>query len=326
MADTVVLYDGDGTTTQFTYPFDSLSETYVVTTVYTSATNDDVTSNFVVSLDYDTSTVTLSPAPAASEQVEIKRVTSTADDVYTFNAGSVIRPADIEFAMKSNRDIAEEARNQATAGPQGPQGPQGATGATGPAGATGATGATGPAGPQGVPGTDGAAATVTVGTVTTGSPGTNVIVNNSGTSSAAVLDFTIPRGDTGADGNGAGTVTSVATGGGLTGGPVTSTGTISHADTSTQVDVTASANTYIDGLTFDGYGHVTGVTTSAVSTDYAATSHGHIIADVSGLQTELDGKASSTHTHAISDVTNLQTTLDAKATTGKAIAMALVFG
>ena len=66
MADTVVLYDGDGSTTQFTYPFDSLSETYVVTTVYTSATNDDVTSNFVVSLDYDTSTVTLSPAPAAS--------------------------------------------------------------------------------------------------------------------------------------------------------------------------------------------------------------------------------------------------------------------
>lgn len=40
----------------------------------------------------------------------------------------------------------------------------------------------------------------------------------------------------------------------------------------------------------------------------------------------LAGKANTTHTHAISDVTNLQTSLDAKASTGKAIAMAIVFG
>jgi hypothetical protein len=37
------------------------------------------------------------------------------------------------------------------------------------------------------------------------------------------------------------------------------------------------------------------------------------IADVSGLQTELDGKADTTHTHAISDVTGLQAALDLKA-------------
>lgn len=42
-------------------------------------------------------------------------------------------------------------------------------------------------------------------------------------------------------------------------------------------------------------------------------SHNHIISNVDGLQTTLDGKASSVHTHAISDVTNLQTTLDSKA-------------
>ena len=52
-------------------------------------------------------------------------------------------------------------------------------------GATGATGATG------------AAATITVGTVTTGEPGTQAKVTNSGTSGAAVFDFTIPRGATG---------------------------------------------------------------------------------------------------------------------------------
>lgn len=46
-------------------------------------------------------------------------------------------------------------------------------------------------------GPPGAAATVTVGTVTTGEPGTDAIVTNSGTESAAVLDFTIPKGENG---------------------------------------------------------------------------------------------------------------------------------
>jgi hypothetical protein len=55
----------------------------------------------------------------------------------------------------------------------------------------------GDAGPQGVPGDPGAAATVAVGTVTTGAAGSSASVTNVGTSSAAVLNFTIPRGDTG---------------------------------------------------------------------------------------------------------------------------------
>ena len=76
-------------------------------------------------------------------------------------------------------------------GPQGPQGPQGAQGATGQ---TGQPGATGPQGPAGT------AATVNVGTTTTGAPGSNATVTNSGTSSAAVFDFIVPRGDTGATG------------------------------------------------------------------------------------------------------------------------------
>lgn len=58
----------------------------------------------------------------------------------------------------------------------------------------------GPPGPQGQQGEPGAAATVTVGTVTTGEPGTDAVVINSGTENAAVLNFTIPRGETGAVG------------------------------------------------------------------------------------------------------------------------------
>ena len=60
----------------------------------------------------------------------------------------------------------------------------------------------GPPGPQGQQGEPGAAATVTVGTVTTGEPGTDAIVTNSGTENAAVLNFTIPRGETGPAGAG----------------------------------------------------------------------------------------------------------------------------
>jgi hypothetical protein len=81
--------------------------------------------------------------------------------------------------------------------------PQGATGPTGPTGPTGTTGAPGPTGltgPTGASGPTGTAATVAVGTTTTGAAGTSASVTNSGTSSAATFNFTIPRGDTGLTG------------------------------------------------------------------------------------------------------------------------------
>jgi hypothetical protein len=81
--------------------------------------------------------------------------------------------------------------------------PRGADGAQGPTGPTGATGATGPKGDTGATGPSGSAATIAIGTVTTGASGSSASVTNSGTSSAAVFDFTIPqgpKGDTGATG------------------------------------------------------------------------------------------------------------------------------
>lgn len=56
---------------------------------------------------------------------------------------------------------------------------------------------------QGVPGNDGAdgaAATITVGLTTTGEPETDAEVENVGTSSAAILNFTIPEGKQGIPG------------------------------------------------------------------------------------------------------------------------------
>ncbi len=76
-----------------------------------------------------------------------------------------------------------------------------AAGAAGSAGAAGATGATGAAGPTGPSGT---AASIQVGSVTTGSAGSSASVVNVGSSSAAVLNFTIPQGAAGAAGTGSG--------------------------------------------------------------------------------------------------------------------------
>lgn len=61
---------------------------------------------------------------------------------------------------------------------------------------------TGGIGPTGATGSPGTAATIAVGTVTTGSAGSSATVTNSGSSSAAVFDFTIPRGDTGSSSTG----------------------------------------------------------------------------------------------------------------------------
>ena len=61
-------------------------------------------------------------------------------------------------------------------------------------------GVTGPAGPAGPAGPPGAAATVAVGPTTTGAPGTNAAVVNTGSPQAAVFAFTVPAGATGAAG------------------------------------------------------------------------------------------------------------------------------
>lgn len=65
-------------------------------------------------------------------------------------------------------------------------------------------------GTNGIDGTDGTAATIAIGTVTTGEPGSSASVVNSGTATAAVFDISIPRGDKGADGAGAGDVIAAA--------------------------------------------------------------------------------------------------------------------
>ncbi|WP_196246204.1 phage upper tail fiber protein [Lacticaseibacillus zhaodongensis] len=79
----------------------------------------------------------------------------------------------------------------------GPKGDQGPAGPAGPKGDTGPIGPAGPKGDAGPTGATGPAGTVAIGTVTKGD---TAAVTNAGTPQAAKLNFTLPKGDTGAQG------------------------------------------------------------------------------------------------------------------------------
>ena len=76
---------------------------------------------------------------------------------------------------------------------------------------------------------------------------------------------------------------------------------------------------------FDGvYASLTGLPTlfdgtwaslSGKPSTFTPSSHGHVIADVTSLQTTLDNKSAAIHVHAISDVTNLTSSLAGKSDT-----------
>ena len=118
-----------------------------------------------------------------------------------------------------------------------------------------------------------------------------------------------------------GDITGVTAGSGITGGGTSGTVTINHADTSSQGSVNNSGATVIQDVTVDTYGHVTGLGsktltaadvgaitgnqtitlsgdvsgsgTTSISVTVADDSHNHIISNVDGLQTALDGKLST---------------------------------
>lgn len=85
---------------------------------------------------------------------------------------------------------------------------------------------------------------------------------------------------------------SISAGSGLTGGgTLEANRTISHADTSSQASVSASGRRYITGVTLDGYGHVTGLSTG---TETVADSNTTYSLSKSGSTITLTGSDGST--------------------------------
>lgn len=93
-------------------------------------------------------------------------------------------------------------------------------------------------------------------------------------------------------------------------------------DPSSYYNKTASDERYLQTVNFTWAG------LSGKPTTFTPSAHSHIIGDVTGLQTALDGKqaagsyAASVHTHVIADVTGLQTALDGKQATGSYVTTA----
>lgn len=178
----------------------------------------------------------------------------------------------------------------------------------------------------------GTAATITVGTVTTGAAGSSATVVNSGTASAAVLNFTIPAGATGPQGpvGPPGTTTWA----GITDKPATFA-PAAHTHTPAEVGLgnvenTSDASKPVSTAQAAADAAVASAAAAdATSKANAAQAHAiqranhtgtQAISTVTGLQAALDGKqaagsyAATVHGHTISDVTGLQAALDAKAT------------
>lgn len=77
-----------------------------------------------------------------------------------------------------------------------------------------------------------------------------------------------------------------------------------------------------DTLALDQADATRSLTVAQIDARYAGATHGHTIAEVTGLQTALSDKSASGHVHAIAEITNLQTALDGKSANGHGHAIA----
>ena len=108
MASTLVTYTGDNLTTDWTFAFEYLADSYVAFTVLDTG-NNDVSINYTGEL-VTASDLRITPAVPLGYTIKVSRSTDVSDDLFGFGAGGVMRPSDIAFAMKSVRDFSEEAR------------------------------------------------------------------------------------------------------------------------------------------------------------------------------------------------------------------------
>ena len=143
-----------------------------------------------------------SAATTASNFASAARISAGEAKTYKDNAKNYSENVNVFVPSVSSDGVLSWTNRAGLANPasvniKGDKGDKGDTGAQGIQGVKGDKGDKGDTGATGAPG---AAATIRIGNVYTGAPGTNASVSNSGTSTNAVLNFTIPRGNPGADG------------------------------------------------------------------------------------------------------------------------------
>lgn len=112
MASTIAIYTGDGTTTDFTVPFDYLAKKFVRVsvglTVLEGGDYGDTSKDFYF---IDKTTVRLRTPPQAGAEVTIRRYTSATDRIVSFKDASILKASDLSTASIQTIHIAEEGRD-----------------------------------------------------------------------------------------------------------------------------------------------------------------------------------------------------------------------
>lgn len=113
MASTIAFYTGDGTTTDFTVPFDYLKKSFVTVrlgagTTLTGGDYGDTGSDYYF---LDKTTIRLKVAPSSGESLTIRRYTSATERVVTFKDASILKATDLDTSQVQAFHIAEEGRD-----------------------------------------------------------------------------------------------------------------------------------------------------------------------------------------------------------------------
>lgn len=113
MASTIIIYEGDGTRTDFTIPFDYLKKSFVtvrlgLVTTLTGGDYGDTGSDYYF---LDKTTIRLKVAPASGESLTIRRHTSATERVVTFKDASILKATDLDTSQMQAFHIAEEGRD-----------------------------------------------------------------------------------------------------------------------------------------------------------------------------------------------------------------------
>lgn len=112
MASTIANYQGNGSTTDFSVPFDYLAKKFVKVTVDSleklGGDYGDTTKDYFF---VDKTTIRFNTAPASGTEIIIRRYTSATDRIVSFKDASVLKAKDLDASAIQIIHIAEEGRD-----------------------------------------------------------------------------------------------------------------------------------------------------------------------------------------------------------------------